>query len=147
MIFEKEMMVVVNIGRSGWQSPGQLCLPFHDSAGTVNITVCAMNTSTSQRTSHFLNITFDIKYVDLDRITWLTEWYNSTCWRATAITKVLPIQECKLWVQFLSYLLHLLSALLRAVPDTQTLHEYLLSEWNVQCWKLKALSSPGQQRK
>lgn len=103
MIFEKEMMVVLHIGRSGWHSPGQLCLHFHDSAGTVNITVCAMNTCTSQRTSHFLNITFDIKYVDLDKITWLTEWCNWTCWRATAKTKVLLIQECKLWVQFLSY--------------------------------------------
>ena len=48
----------------------------------------------TQRTSHFLNITFDIKYIDLDKITWLTEWCNSTCWWATAITKVLLIQEC-----------------------------------------------------
>lgn len=102
---KREMMVVLNISRSGWHSPGQLRLHFHDSAGTVNITVCAMNTSTSQRMSYFKNITVDVKYIDLDKITWLTEWCNSTCWRATAITKVLLIQECKLWVQFLFYLL------------------------------------------
>ena len=89
-----------------------------------------------QGTSRFLNITFDIKYIDLDKITWLTEWCNSTCWWATAITKVLLIQECKLWVQFLSYCTYFLHFWERCLTHRHSTNICSVNEMcNVGNWK------------
>ena len=54
MIFERERDDGGVEYRQKWLTfTWTTCLHFHDSAGTVNTTVRAMNTSTSQRTSHF----------------------------------------------------------------------------------------------
>lgn len=92
------------------------------------------------------NITVDVKYIDLDKITWLTEWCNSTCWRATAITKSSWFRnvssECSFCFTYSCFCTSESSAW--HTKDTP----WIFAQW-MKCvtLKLKALSSPGQHRK